>query len=159
MADNNIDSITKKIIIEFAKTIEMFGLNPLEARLFAALYLSEQPMTLDDMSDTLGKSKTSMSTSIRGLLELNLVSRVWKKGVRKDLYQANTQLFKLFISSYINKWIDATAHQKDALEEISQLIQKQQQQKSSDQLNKLDLQLIKIIEFHKQMESFFRGMH
>nr|WP_234982732.1 helix-turn-helix domain-containing protein [Ornithinibacillus halophilus] len=151
--DYHTEPTRSKIMNEFAKTLEMFDLTPLEARLFAYLYLAEKPKTLDEMSEALGKSKTSMSTSVRSLSDLNLVTLVWKKGVRKDLYQANSQLFKLFMSSYINKWIDATNHRKDALLEMDTLIDSSD---DSEDQSKLNDQLTKIIDFHSQLESFFR---
>lgn len=79
MCGSTTEKFTNKIIIEFAKTIELFGLTPAEARLFVYLYLQEEPQTLDEMGEALGKSKTSMSTSIRSLSDSNLVTRVWKK--------------------------------------------------------------------------------
>lgn len=155
----NTETVTNKIMIEFSKTVEMFDLTTLEARLFAYLYLSEKPLTLDDMSDALGKSKTSMSTSMRSLSELNLVTRVWKKGIRKDLYQANTQLFKTFMNAYINKWIEATNRQKTSLEEINKLIeQKKGSQDSDEKILNINQQLGDIIEFHMQVEGLFREM-
>ncbi|MDY0407816.1 GbsR/MarR family transcriptional regulator [Virgibacillus soli] len=152
--------LMKKIMNEFAKTVELFGLTPLEARLFAYLYLTEDIMTLDEMSEALGKSKTSMSTSIRGLAELNLVSRVWRKGVRKDLYRANTQLFKLFITSYMNKWVDATNHRKEGLYEIKKWLQTQDKDAihSDDTAPDLDEKLDQIITFHKQVATFFNNL-
>lgn len=155
----NTEGLTNKIMIEFSKTIEMFGLTTLEARLFAYLYLSNKSLTLDDMSDGLGKSKTSMSTSIRSLSELNLVTRVWKKGIRKDLYRANTQLFKTFMNAYINKWIDATNRQKSSLEDINNSIkQKNNNRESDEEIIGMDQQLDDMIEFHKQVEALFREM-
>ncbi|WP_404451663.1 transcriptional regulator [Virgibacillus necropolis] len=149
------DQLTNKIVIEFAKTIELFDLTPLEARLFAYLYLIEDPMTLDEMSEAIGKSKTSMSTSVRSLLDLNLVTRVWKKGVRKDLYQANGQLFKTFMNSYINKWIDATNHQKSSLEEIKKNLD---DTSSDSDLMDIYNRLKSIMDFHKNIEDSFRDM-
>lgn len=154
MGNQNIDQLTTEIIIEFAKTIEMFALTPLEARLFAYLYLIENPMTLDEMGEAMGKSKTSMSTSIRSLLDLNLVTRVWKKGVRKDLYQANSQLFKTFMNSYIHKWIDATNHQRSSLEEIRKDIDVAA---TDGDLKAIYNQLSKIIDFHKEIETSFQN--
>ncbi|MUK90078.1 transcriptional regulator [Ornithinibacillus sp. L9] len=159
MLEQNTENIRNKIVIEFAKTIEMFDLTPLEARLFAYLYLAEKPLTLDEMSEALGKSKTSMSKSIRSLSDLNLVTLVWKKGVRKDLYQANSQLFKLFMTSYINKWIDATNHRKDALDEIEfDLEQSNKKGITKDERDRLRHQLTNIIDFHKKLDSFFREL-
>lgn len=156
MKNQNVDQLTNKIVTEFAKTIEMFDLTPLEARLFAYLYLIQDPMTLDEMSEVIGKSKTSMSTSIRSLLEINLVTRVWKKGVRKDLYQANSQLFKTFMNSYINKWIDATNHQRNSLEEIKKDMDIDGVSSDGD-LATIYNQLANIIGFHKNIETSFRN--
>ncbi|SES69658.1 DNA-binding transcriptional regulator GbsR, MarR family [Oceanobacillus limi] len=159
MLENNVEQVRNKIVTEFAKTIEMFDLTPLEARLFAYLYLSEKALTLDEMSDALGKSKTSMSNSIRSLYDMNLVTLVWKKGVRKDLYQSNSQLFKLFMTTYINKWIDATNHQKDALTELEHnLSEYRNKPGKNDEWDKLTKQLDDIMEFHKKLDSFFREM-
>ena len=151
--NQNIDQLTSEIINEFAKTVEMFDLTPLEARLFAYLYLIKDPMTLDEMGEAIGKSKTSMSTSVRSLLDLNLVTRVWKKGVRKDLYQANSQLFKTFMNTYINKWIDAANHQRSSLEEIKKDIDVAS---SDSDLITVYNQLSNIIDFHKNIENSFR---
>lgn len=155
MSEKKNDQLTNKILIEFAKTIELFDLTPIEARLFAYLYLIEDPMTLDEMSEAIGKSKTSMSTSIRSLLDLNLVTRVWKKGVRKDLYQANSQLFKIFMNTYINKWIDAANHQKGSLEDIKNNMDVAS---SDSDLMSIYNRLISIIEFHNNIEESFRNM-
>ncbi|MBY7143041.1 MarR family transcriptional regulator [Virgibacillus sp. NKC19-3] len=152
------EEIRDNLMIEFSKTVGNFGLSPVEARLFAHLYLSKEPLTLDDMSEALGKSKTSMSTSVRTLSDLNLVTRVWKKGVRKDLYQANNQLFKTFMNSYINKWIDTTKHQKDALENNKHLIDQKRKEESSEELSNLYERMHDILEFHILVERLFRSM-
>lgn len=159
MSEQKLESLTNKIMVEFAKTIEMFDLTPLEARLFAYLYLEEKALTLDDMSDALGKSKTSMSTGIRSLLDMNLVTRVWKKGVRKDLYRANFHLFKSFMISYINKWIDAANHQKDSLDELNEkIMQLKEGLNNKDKLMTIEKRLNNIIEFHQLVEQSFREM-
>lgn len=127
----------------------MFNLSPLESRLFVCLYLSEKPMTLDDMSEALGKSKTSMSTSARNLSELNLISRVWKKGVRKDLYEANSNLFKTFMNSHIKQHSSLISRQKEVIIDI------EGQLKDNKTLQK---QIQDIIAFHSEMESFFKSI-
>src|SRR5699024_7994400 len=117
------------------------------------LYLEERPLTLDDMSEALGKSKTSMSNSVRSLLDLNLITRVWRKGVRKNLYEANTQLFKSFMNSYTTKWIDAINHQKDSLMEINKHLEiKKKKNESNEKLTIIDQHLNKIIEFHELID-------
>ncbi|MBU8790378.1 GbsR/MarR family transcriptional regulator [Oceanobacillus caeni] len=145
---------TEQIITEFSKTVQLFGLHPLEARLFSYLYLSGRALTLDEMSEALGKSKTSMSTNIRSLLDMNLVQRVWRKGVRKDLYKANSPLFKTFMNFYITEWVNAAKSQKETLEEIQIMIDKQNKEPSTDVKN-VSNRLKEIIAFHSEIESLY----
>ncbi|HLR02753.1 MAG TPA: MarR family transcriptional regulator [Virgibacillus sp.] len=148
------NGIMNNVINSFAKTIEMFGLTPMEARLFAYLFIEDEPKTLDEMGAAIGMSKTSMSTNVRRLLDLNLVSRVWRKGVRKDLYQVNAPLYKIFMDAYQKKWIAAVSHQLSSLENIEN-----NQSKNDHQLkgqNKASLN--EIIDFHKQLEQAFKKM-
>jgi HTH-type transcriptional regulator, osmoprotectant uptake regulator len=152
MLDNTSEKFKNGILLEFAKTVELFGLSPIESRVFTILYVEGKPLTLDEMSEALGKSKTSMSTSIRSLVELNLVKRVWKKGVRKDLFQANTQLFKHFMSFYLRKWLDATEVRKEALTEIKN----QTEQLPSGQVDdNLQSKLNNLLDFHNKLTDFF----
>src|SRR5699024_8424662 len=92
--------------------------------------------------------------NVRRLLDLNLVSRVWRKGVRKDLYQVNAPLYKIFMDAYQKKWIAAVSHQLSSLENIEN-----NQSKNDHQLkgqNKASLN--EIIDFHKQLEQAFKKM-
>ncbi|WP_042149166.1 GbsR/MarR family transcriptional regulator [Paucisalibacillus sp. EB02] len=153
MLNNSNEKIKNGILLEFAKTVELFDLTPIEARVFAYLYVEGTPLTLDDMSDALGKSKTSMSTSVRSLVELNLVKRVWKKGVRKDLFQVNNHLFKQFLSLYMKKWTDTTEVRKDALIELKKDFDQIQSDKKDEMIqNKLHT----LLEFHERLYQFFK---
>lgn len=155
---NKYESYQMHIMNEFAKTMEMFGLTAMEARLIVYLYLEDQPQTLDDMSSALGKSKTSVSTSIRKLADLNLVTQVWKKGVRKDLYTVNSQMFNILVDSYIRKWLDTASRQEEALEEIKQHVKESTHDDAKDRvqlLNRLD----EMIRFHRKLQNIYNVMN
>jgi HTH-type transcriptional regulator, osmoprotectant uptake regulator len=156
MLTNNIDTIRNGILLEFAKTVELFDLTPIEARVFTYLYVEGNALTLDDMSEALGKSKTSMSTSVRSLVELNLVKRVWRKGVRKDLYQANFQLFKYFMSFYMKKWNDATEDRKDALLDLKKQFEQLSKEEKDEHISK---KLDALLEFHQELDDFFQKVN
>ncbi|WP_138419779.1 GbsR/MarR family transcriptional regulator [Aquibacillus sediminis] len=163
MSENHLEEINNLIVTEFSKTAEMFGLSPSEARLFAILYLEGSAMTLDQMSEALGKSKTSISTGIRSLLELNLVERVWKKGVRKDLYMADENLYKKFMNSYIHKWLNATTRQEHSLLEIQDKLNKESKffkdDAKIDEASELYDKLKVMIAFHQLIEKSFKEIH
>jgi DNA-binding transcriptional regulator GbsR (MarR family) len=147
------EALRNELITAFSTTVELFGLTTLESRLFAYLYLENNPQTLDDMSEALGKSKTAMSTSIRSLANLNLVSQVWRKGERRDLYVANRQIYKLFMNFYFRKWVDKTEQQKGVVKEVKEKAQTQlpNNKETDDFLDKAD----EIITFHCQIEDVF----
>lgn len=161
MTETNVEHLRELSMHEFSKTIELFDITPAEAHLYTYLYLKGKPLTLDDMSKALGKSKTSMSNGIRTLSQMNLVSRVWKKGERKNLYEANKQLLKIFMTTHTHKWLETIHHQKNALQDINNMIQ---QQKRNHQLPNNDLDIIhnhlqQMITFHEQLSSLFTEIH
>lgn len=61
--------------------------------LFAALYLSPTPLSLDEIVQQTGLTKGAVSTEIRALARMGLVHRSTKLGDRKDYYEAETDLY------------------------------------------------------------------
>jgi DNA-binding transcriptional regulator GbsR (MarR family) len=94
----------ERCIDSMAQNMNLYGITPSIGRLYGLLYFSEEPMTLDKMKDELGMSKTSMSTSVRQLQELNMVEKVWKKGERKDLYNSSDDWYQSFTDLFSIKW-------------------------------------------------------
>ena len=70
-------------------------LSQLQGRIFAVLYLEDHPLSLDDIAEALQQSKSSISTTIRGLVEWHLVRRVAVRGSRKDHYQAADDFWRV----------------------------------------------------------------
>lgn len=94
----------KHITESIAQNIHLYGLPPSAGRQFGTMFFQNKPSTLDDLSEELGMSKTSMSTSIRALSEAKLVERVWEKGIRKDLYDVKDDWYQSFIDTFTIKW-------------------------------------------------------
>ena len=74
-----------------------FGLNNIMAELYAILYLSDRPLSLDDMVERLKISKGSASVNIRILERYGVARSVWVKGSRKDYYEAEADISKVII--------------------------------------------------------------
>lgn len=92
------------VVDSISETMDLYGVTPSVGRLFAILYFSDGPLSLDEMSEKTGMSKPSMSTGIHSLLEISMVQKVWMKGVRKDQYVAEKDFFKSFIHFFCKKW-------------------------------------------------------
>lgn len=102
--DKKLEQARERVIEAISQNMSLYGVTESIGRLYGALYFQEGPLTLDEMKDELGMSKTSMSTSVRSLLDLKMVGKVWKKGVRKDLYQAEPDWYQTFIDFFSIKW-------------------------------------------------------
>ena len=93
-----------RITESIAENIHLYGLPPSAGRQYGMMFFHNEPLTLDDMAEELGMSKTSMSTSIRVLTDKKLVERAWRKGVRKDLYKVKDDWYQSFIDMFTIKW-------------------------------------------------------
>jgi len=63
--------------------------------IFGALYLSQTPLSLDELVEQVNITKGAVSTNIRHLERLGLVQRQVIIGERKDFYIAETDFWKI----------------------------------------------------------------
>jgi HTH-type transcriptional regulator, glycine betaine synthesis regulator len=61
--------------------------------IFAVLYLSPNPLSLDEIVQETGLTKGAISTEIRALARMGLVHRSSKLGDRKDYYEAESDFY------------------------------------------------------------------
>lgn len=69
-------------------------LSELAGKIFAALYLSPGPLSLDEICDSVGASKSNVSVQVRELLSLAMVRRAGIRG-RRHYYEASTDLWTI----------------------------------------------------------------
>src|SRR5207247_11463917 len=73
------------------------GVNRSASQIHALLYLSERPLTADEIADTLGLARSNVSNSIKELLGWNLIHRVPIRGDRRDHFEAETDVWEVFL--------------------------------------------------------------
>lgn len=61
---------------------------------FAVLYLSPAPLSLDEIVRQTGLTKGAVSTDVRALARMGLVQRSSRLGDRKDYYEAETDFYR-----------------------------------------------------------------
>lgn len=76
----------REMIDAGGRTAQSFGLNRLLGQIYVLLYLTRDAMSLDEIAQTLGVSKASVSISCRQLEAWGAVHRRWVKGDRRDFY-------------------------------------------------------------------------
>ncbi len=72
-----------------------WGVNRSVAQIQALLFLSDRPLTAEDIAETLGMARSNVSTSIRELLAWKLIRRVPVLGDRRDHYEAEADLWQI----------------------------------------------------------------
>jgi DNA-binding transcriptional regulator GbsR (MarR family) len=72
-----------------------WGVNRSVAQIQALLFLSDRPLTAEDIAETLGMARSNVSNSIRELLSWKLIRRVPVLGDRRDHYEAEADLWQI----------------------------------------------------------------
>lgn len=72
-----------------------WGISRAMAEIFALLYLTSRPQTLEEMSQKLKTSRSNISLNVRGLIDLGVVHKVVIRGERKDYYSAESDVGKV----------------------------------------------------------------
>lgn len=107
------------------KLIEFWGFKRNMGRVWSVLYLSPDPLSAEDLRQSLRLSSGAVSMTVNELLRWGVVRKVWIQGERRDFYAAEVQLWRM-ISRVFNERekseivmaIDAF---EEALAEVSKL--------------------------------------
>jgi DNA-binding transcriptional regulator GbsR (MarR family) len=87
----------ERFVLHWGEMGSQWGVNRSVSQIHALLYLAEQPLTADDIADTLGLARSNVSNSIKELLGWNLIRRVPIRGDRRDHFEAETDVWEVFL--------------------------------------------------------------
>ena len=85
--------IRKHFIEGLSQISRFWGFPKGMGAIFAVLYLSPTPLSLDEIVQETGLTKGAISTEIRALARMGLVHRSSKLGDRKDYYKAEADFY------------------------------------------------------------------
>jgi DNA-binding transcriptional regulator GbsR (MarR family) len=86
-----------RFVLHWGEMGGQWGVNRSVSQIHALLYLSERPLTADDIADTLGLARSNVSNSIKELISWNLIRRVPIRGDRRDHFEAETDIWEVFL--------------------------------------------------------------
>jgi DNA-binding transcriptional regulator GbsR (MarR family) len=72
-----------------------WGMNRSVSQVHALLYLSETPLTAEDIAAALGIARSNVSTSLRELQAWDLIRRAPVLGDRRDFFEAETDIWSV----------------------------------------------------------------
>ncbi|WP_042461942.1 GbsR/MarR family transcriptional regulator [Neobacillus dielmonensis] len=99
-----LKQIEEQFVEKIADNMHTYGVSPTVGRVLGIIYMNRRPMTLDELSEETGMSKTRMSQVVREMVDLNIAEKVFEKGVRKDLYNVEQDYYQTFVSLFTSNW-------------------------------------------------------
>jgi DNA-binding transcriptional regulator GbsR (MarR family) len=90
----NLDLIKSNFVEGLSRMSQFWGFPRGMGSLFAVLYLSPGPLSLDELVTQTGLTKGAISTNVRTLARLGLIRPVSRLADRKDYYEAETDFYK-----------------------------------------------------------------
>jgi DNA-binding transcriptional regulator GbsR (MarR family) len=89
-SEKSIEESRQCLIKAAGWTTQDFGMGRIVGEVFALVYLSREPISLDDIEKKLELSKAAVSIATRQLDKLSLLARVKVPGDRKIYYRTST---------------------------------------------------------------------
>lgn len=77
------------------RLIEFWGFKRNMGRVWAVLYLSDEPLTANDLRERLQLSSGAVSMTLKELSRWGVVRKVWIQGERRDYFTAEGNLWKM----------------------------------------------------------------
>ena len=95
MNRSEYDQIAGRMIEAAGHLTQSFGIGRVLGQIYAYLYFSPEPRSLNDLTRDLGISKGSASMGVRQLEQWGALTKVWVKGDRKDYYRAEDRFGRI----------------------------------------------------------------
>ncbi|PKR77650.1 MarR family transcriptional regulator [Halalkalibacillus sediminis] len=99
-----IDQLKHNVHNQIADNMKSYGFPSTIGLVMGIIYYERRPMTLEELSERTGMSKTRMSQAVRQLTELNLAQKVYMQKSRKDLYTVEEDEYLTFIKLFTHNW-------------------------------------------------------
>jgi len=90
--------IMERYVLHWGEMGQRWGVNRSVAQIHALLYLSPQPITAEEIAETLGLARSNVSTSLKELQGWQLVTLTHLLGDRRDHFESKKDLWELLLT-------------------------------------------------------------
>lgn len=120
------------------RLMEFWGFRRHMGRLWTILYLSPEPMTTAELSETLRLSSSAVSLSLAELVRWGAVRKTWRPGERKDFYQAESSVWKLLRRVYERRELNLIREAIEAFGDAQEHLDAARGQLEGDERRRVD---------------------
>ena len=135
----------------FVRAAQLIGVPKSVGEIYGLLYLSQEPLSMDQIVERLKISVGSASQGLRQLRGFRAVKTVYVPGERKDFYRAETEIRKL-VSGFVNEEI--RPHLESGGERISRMKTLLRGIEEGDEKAYLEKQISHLVHLHSRAEKF-----
>lgn len=93
--NQELQTLRQRFIESAGHFTQSLGAGRVLGQIYAHIYFSKDPQSLDDLTRLLEISKGSASMAVRQLEQWGALRRVWVKGDRKDYYKATDEFGRI----------------------------------------------------------------
>ncbi len=93
----NVRNAQDQFILEWERMSSSWGINRTMAQIHALLFVSGQPLEVNEIIQRLGISRGNASMNLRELMDWGIVKRFRRPGDRKDTYVSETGPWEMFV--------------------------------------------------------------
>ncbi len=93
--NNDLPPPLDRFVLYWGDMGSVWGISRSVSQIHALLYVSERPLTAEDIAATLRLARSNVSTSLKELLAWDLIHRVPMKGDRRDHFEAVADVWEL----------------------------------------------------------------
>lgn len=90
-----LPAAVQRFVLHWGDLGGQWGVNRSVSQIQALLYLSERPLTAEEIAEQLGLARSNVSNSLRELLSWALIRRVPIQNDRRDHYEAEADLWEM----------------------------------------------------------------
>ncbi|HEY1630752.1 MAG TPA: MarR family transcriptional regulator [Rhizomicrobium sp.] len=95
VTSRRLPAAVERFVLHWGDMGGQWGVNRSVAQIQALLYLSDRPLTAEEIAEQLGLARSNVSNSIRELINWKLIRRVPVLGDRRDHYEAEADLWQM----------------------------------------------------------------
>lgn len=93
--DKALPAAIERFILHWGNMGDQWGVNRSVSQIHGLLYLSERPLTAEEIAERLAMARSNVSNSLKELLAWDLVRRVPVMGDRRDHFEAETDIWEI----------------------------------------------------------------
>ena len=91
----NLEPLTEKFVLHFGEMGGRWGINRTVGQIYALLFLSDRPLNAEEITESLGVSRSNVSMGLKELEGWRLVRKKHLPDDRRDFFQAPDDIWQI----------------------------------------------------------------